>query len=285
MRAIVVLAELWAASEIVLLTGPLRGAALIYAIVALALFFCCALTYLVTLPPRSARDAPITRQLLPLQLALTLLVVALTGWMLALHAHALAFAPPLWSSINRHLGAALAAVAPGGLGPPLLNFAEYAVLPLVLLALLRVPFAKMGLGGFTRGSAAAAAIWLLLPLFAVAYAILYADTSVALVGRRFLSSFFSSGFSQEFLFRGALFGRLRALMPTQWAAFLQAIAFGLWHFGADVARGHGIVPALALMVPAQAAFAYAMAILVRRSGNLAIPVVLHTTIDTLRSVV
>ncbi len=285
MRAIVVLAELWAASEIILLTGPLRGSALFYAIVALALFFCCALTYLVTLPPRSARDAPITRHLLPLQLALTLLVIALTGWTLAVHAHALAVAPPLRASINRHLDSALAAVAPGDLGPALLNFAEYAALPLALLALLRVPLAKMGLGSFNRGSAASAAIWLVLPFFAVAYAILYADTSVALVGRRFLSSFFSSGFSEEFLFRGALFGRLRAFMPTQWAALSQAIVFSLWHFGTDVARGHGIVPAFALMVPAQAAFAYAMAILVRRSGNLAIPALLHTTIDTLRSVV
>lgn len=285
MRAVVVLAELWAASEIVLLTGPLRGATLLYAVVALVLFFCCALTYLVTLPARSEGDAPLTHHLLPLQLALLLLVIALTGWMAAVHTHALAFAPPLWSSLDRHLEAALAAFAPGTLAPALRNFAEYAVLPLVILALLRVPLATMGLGGFATGSLSAAGIWLVLPLLAIAYVTLYVGTSAALVGQQLIWSFFSSGFSEEFLFRGALLGRLRAFMPAQWAALSQAILFGMWHFGADAARAHGVVPAIALMVPAQAVFAYAMAVVVRRTGNLAIPVVLHTTLDALRAVI
>ncbi len=285
MRAILVLAELWAASEIILLTGPLRGDALLYAVFAAFLVFCCALTYLVTFPPHVPRDAPIVRHLLPLQLGALLLVIALTGWMLALRAHAIAVPPPLWSSIDRHLGSWLAIVAPGDLAPAMRSFAEEVLLVLVLLALLRVPLAKMGLGGFTRGSWSSAAIWLVLPLLAVAYTILYADVSAAIVGRRLIYAFFSTGFSEEFLFRGALFGRLRSFMPAQWAAFAQALLFALWRYGDDVAHAHNVALAFALLIPAQAAFGYAMAILARRTGNLAVPALVHTTIAAARALI
>ncbi len=284
MQAFVVLAELWAASEIILLTSPLRGDALLYACVGAFLVFCCALTYLVTSPPHRERDASITHHLLPLQLMLLLLLVALTGWTLAVRGHVTTDAPPLWTSIDRHLGVWLRHVAPAGLGGALQDFSEYALLPLAMLAALRVPLTNMGLGGFARGSLAAAAIWLLLPLAALAYVLLYADAPAALLGKRLIYSFFASGFSEEFLFRGALFGRLRSCMPAQWAALAQALLFGLWRLGSDFAHAHGIVPALALVVPAQAAFGYAMAILVRRTGNLAIPALLHTVVDALRGV-
>lgn len=282
MRALIVLAELWAASEIILLAGRHVDDALRYALVGIFLLVCCALSFLVTYPPRSAGASAMERALVPLQLVIVLAIVGVTGWAIAAHSH-LAAAPPLWSSLSRHLDAALAAVTPGNLGAALATFAEYALLPLVLLALLRVPLAKMGLAGFARGSAAAAAIWLVLPLFALAYVVLYADASLALAGRRLLYSFFESGFSEEFLFRGALFGRLRAVMPAQWAALTQAILFGVWRLGTNAAHAHGLVPALALVVPAQAAFGYAMAMLVRRTGNLAIPTLFHTIVDTVQT--
>jgi membrane protease YdiL (CAAX protease family) len=285
MRAILLLAELWAASEIILLTGPLRGEALVYAAFAAFLLFCCALTYLVTFPPHVPHDAPVARQLLPLQLGALLLIIALTGWTLALHAHAIAVEPPLWSSIDRHLGTWFAAVAPSDLGPAMRSFAEEVLLVLVVLALLRVPLAKMGLGGFAPGSWSAAGIWLVLPFLAVAYTILYADVSAAFVGRRLIHAFFSTGFSEEFLFRGALFGRLRSFMPAQWAAFAQALAFALWRFGDNVAHSHNAALAFALLIPAQAAFGYAMAMLVRRTGNLASPALVHTTLAAVRELV
>ncbi len=285
MRALIVLAELWVASEIILLAGPLRGDALAFGILAVFLLCCCALTYLVTHPRRGERDAPVTRYLLPIQLALVLAVIALTGWELAARAHASAEAPPLWASIEHHLTASLTAIAPDGLATALASFVECALVPLVLLALLRVPFASMGLGNFTKGSARAAAIWLILPTLAIGAVLLYAGTTPALFGRRLLSGFFATGFSQEFLFRGALFGRLRSIMPAQWAALAQALLFGLWRYGGDVARAHNAITALALVVPAQAAFGYAMALLVRRSGNLAIPALFHTAVDAIRSVV
>ncbi len=282
MQAFVLLAELWAASEIILLTGPLRGDALLYACLGAFLVFCCALTYFVTSPRRSEPDSPITRHLLPVQLLVVLAVVVLSGWLLAAKAHALIDPPPVWTSIDSRLGLWLATVAPADLGKALLGFAEYVLVPLAILVLLRVPLGKMGLGAFSRGSLGAAAIWLLLPFLAVAYVLLYADVSAVLVGRKLIYSFFAAGFSEEFLFRGALFGRLRSFMPAQWAALAQALLFGLWRLGNNVEHAHALVPALALVVPAQAAFGYAMAILVRRTGNLAIPAILHTVIDAVR---
>ena len=286
MRALAVLAELWAASEIILLARHMGGDALLYTLLALLLLCCCALTYRFTFPPRGARESTITRQLLPIQLALMIALLAVTGWTDALHAHVVAIPVPVWNAMHRALVAALGAFTPSALTAAFANFVEYVVLPLALLAFLRVPLAKMGLGGFTRGSAGAAAIWLIVPIFAIAYLVLYADTSIGYVGQRLIYSFFASGFSEEFLFRGALFGRLRSFMPAQWAALVQALAFGLWRLGSDVAHGHdGIVTALALVVPAQAAFGFAMAILVRRTGNLAIPALLHTAIDAIRATV
>ncbi|MGH7738363.1 MAG: lysostaphin resistance A-like protein [Candidatus Tyrphobacter sp.] len=284
MRALAILIELWTASEIILLAQRMGGDALLYAVLGIFLLGCCFFTYRVTFPPRSAPDGPVTRNLLPIQILATLAIVALTGWTIALDAHAASRAAPIWHAIHAGLVASVSAIAPHGLSPALVDFGEYAVLPLVVLVVLRVPLRRMGLGGFTPGSARAAAIWLVLPLFAIAYVILYADTSAATVGRRFIFSFLASGFSEEFLFRGALFGRLRSFMPAQWAAFLQALVFGLWHLGTDFAQAHTLVSAYALVVPAQAAFGFAMAILVRRTGNLAIPVLLHTTIATIRSV-
>jgi membrane protease YdiL (CAAX protease family) len=282
-RALVVLAELWAGSEIILLASPQRSDALPYAFLAAFLLGCCALTFVVTYPRRGERDAPATRRLLPLQLAVVLVIVAATGWSIAARAHELAPALPLWASADRHLLALLDAFSPRGLGAAFTAFAECAVLPLVALVLLRVPLRSMGLGGFAKGSASAAAIWLVVPFFALAYVVLYADTSLALVARRLLYGFFATGFSEEFLFRGALFGRLRSVMPAQWAALTQAIVFGLWHVGSDVARTHNAITALALVVPAQAAFGYAMALLVRRSGNLAVPAIFHTAVDAIRA--
>lgn len=283
MRALIVLTELWVASEIVLTMGPLRDAASGFAVFGLFLGLCCALTFLVTYPRHRERDAPMTRQLLPVQLAVVLAIVALTGWTIAART-GVTHAPPLWGSIDRHLALMLRAVAAPGLADALRTFAECALLPLVLLLALRVPWHALGLGAFTRGSAKAAAIWLLLPVFALAYLAFYADASLALIGRGLLANFVGGGFSEELLFRGALFGRLRSLLPAQWAAFAQALVFGLWRFGEHLARGHSVATALALVVPAQAAFGYAMALVARRTGNVAVPALLHTALDTIRGI-
>ncbi len=283
MRALLVLVELWAASEIILLVSPLRREALIYAAVAAFLTICSFLTFLATRPPHVPRDAPIVKKLLPLQIAAILLVIVLTAWMASVHAHVLRVLPPLWATFDRDANALLTRIARPGLASALRTFIEYTLLPLVVLAALRVPFTKMGLGGFSRGSGRAAVIWLVMPVFALAYVLLYADIPAASVGRNLVTAFLAKGFSEEFLFRGALLGRLRSFMPGQWATFAQAIVFALWHFGIDVTHAGGnAITALALLVPAYAVFGFAMALLARRTGNLALPALFHTAIAALR---
>jgi len=59
--------------------------------------------------------------------------------------------------------------------------------------------------------------------------------------RELLRNAFSAGFSEEFLFRGALMSRLTRVVPTGWALFAQASLFGLWHYGAATYAAKGNV--------------------------------------------
>lgn len=243
MRALLVLAELWVASEIILLLGPFHRDALLYAAAALVLCLGCVLTVVVTRPAPSVRESQVAMRLLPLQLAGIVATIAFTAW----------------------------------------RGSEYALAVVILLVVLRVPLGAMGFGGFSRGSSRAAVLWLVPALLALAVVTFWLGVPMALAGRRLLLAFLTQGFSEEFLFRGALFGRLRPLMPGQWAAFAQAILFALWHLGRTgiALGGTDAIWVLVRLVPAYAVFGFAMALLVRRTGNIAVATLFHTAIAAL----
>jgi membrane protease YdiL (CAAX protease family) len=91
---------------------------------------------------------------------------------------------------------------------------------------------------------------------------------------------FRNGFSEEFLFRGALLSRLRVIVPDEWAILGQALIFGLWHYGADVRAAQGnIVVTLCFAVTVQGVFGYALGFLALRTRSLAIGSVFHAIAD------
>jgi membrane protease YdiL (CAAX protease family) len=159
----------------------------------------------------------------------------------------------------------------------------YAVIPVALiLILLKVPVRALGLGSFRRGVLATTGLWLIAPIVTFVVLLLTGRLRILFLFRVLLSNLLQNGFCEEFLYRGVLLSRLRALLPGGWALVLQALVFGACHYGLDVTTYHGNrLDAAAEMIVNQALFGYAMGFLVLRLGNIAVPVAFHSMWDAL----
>ena len=86
-----------------------------------------------------------------------------------------------------------------------------------------------------------------------------------------------NGFGEEFLYRGALQTRLRVFLSPSWSIVIQALLFGLWHFGAN----HGIkgitstAAVVAYCILFQATAGLAFGIIFQRTRNLAACTLVH----------
>ncbi len=124
-------------------------------------------------------------------------------------------------------------------------------------------------------------LWVIPMAILLATAIAAQRYPVGDVGLRLLQNFFQNGFSEEFLFRGALLTRLRLNFSEPAANAIQAALFGLWHFGPIFYGTHGDFTAtLSLALAGQAVFGAAMGFLALRLGSIALPTVMHTLFDT-----
>lgn len=94
-----------------------------------------------------------------------------------------------------------------------------------------------------------------------------------------VSNLLQNGFSEEFLWRGAVLTRLKPLVGTTWAAVLSSIGFGLWHLGVDTTGGNYLAGA-AVGILSQGTFGLAMAIVFLRTRNLLAPTIIHILTDT-----
>ncbi len=163
------------------------------------------------------------------------------------------------------------------------NVLYYVVPIVVVFALLQLPFASFGLGRFRRGWAANAFVWLVLPVSLFVVALVSHRVSLGWMGRYWFANLLENGFSEEFLFRGAILGRLRVMMSNGWAIFVQALLFGLWHMSLNLGGPHGmnLLHAVAESIANQASFGYALGFLALRTGNVAIASAFHMLYDSL----
>jgi len=92
-----------------------------------------------------------------------------------------------------------------------------------------------------------------------------------------------NGFGEEFLYRGALQTRLRALLSPSWAIVIQALLFGIWHFGANVgSKGiTGTTAVIAFSVLVQATAGLVFGIIFQRTRNLLACSVIHVVVNCL----
>lgn len=124
-------------------------------------------------------------------------------------------------------------------------------------------------------------VWLSTPSILLAMDLIHGSYAWPFLVVNLCRNFFSNGFSEEFLFRGAVMSRLANVCPTSWALFLQAALFGAWHFGANMHGANGdLAIAVAAMAAHQMSFGYAMGFVTLRTRSIVIPSLFHMLFDT-----
>jgi len=222
-----------------------------------------------------------SRSLVGAQLAVIIAAIGLTGFG-ALSSHGIDFAPeiPLWAHLLQWTNRVGSVLGVGG--NQATNFITYALVPGAIVLVLRATLSEIGFARFGRGWFPLACLWLVLPAIGWVVALVWFHATVGFMIWQLLRNFLSNGFSEEFLWRGLLFTRLRAWLSDEWAAFLQALFFGAWHLGADLSDAHGNwLVTIATMISSQAVFGYVMAWLMLRTRNLALPTLYHLAYDSL----
>ncbi len=164
----------------------------------------------------------------------------------------------------------------------LANPAQYFFLPLSLLLFLGARFTELG---FSRGHRTLSVIglWCFIPVGVLVYLVVFGCLSFSLLGRRLLSHLMINGIGEEFLLRGALQTRLRALLNASWAIVIQALIFGIWHFATNFGSigmtGSAAVIAFCVIKTSTAGLAYG--IIFQRTRNILACSVIHVVANSL----
>lgn len=155
------------------------------------------------------------------------------------------------------------------------NFAGYFLIPFILLLLLGARLPDLGFG---RGHRVwrVTAFWVSIPIIFFILNILNGSATPIQLARMFFGNLLRNGFSEEFLFRGALQTRLKQWMSSDWALVIQALVFAVWHLGADTQfMGGDILQGLALGIASHSMLGLAVGIIFQRTRNLIAPSIVH----------
>ena len=159
------------------------------------------------------------------------------------------------------------------------NFAGYFLIPFILLLLLGARLPDLGLGKGHRVWRVVA-LWAGIPVIFFIINILNGSTTLIQLIPMFFGNLLQNGFSEEFLFRGALQTRLKQWISSDWALVLQALVFAVWHLGADTQfMGGDVLQGLALGIASHSMFGLAMGIIFQRTRNLVASSIAHVVIN------
>lgn len=159
------------------------------------------------------------------------------------------------------------------------NFAGYFLIPFILLLLLGTRASNLGFGKGHRVWQVVA-LWVSIPIIFFIINILNGSATFIQLARMFFGNLLRNGFSEEFLFRGALQTRLKQWINSDWALVLQALVFAVWHLGADTQfMGGDILQGLALGIASHSIFGLAMGVIFQRTRNLIAPSIAHVVIN------
>ena len=226
--------------------------------------------------PAEANERPRIR----LQVGLILLFVVLTGWTGLMFHDVTAASIPIWTPLVDALGR----LGDAWLGATtyVMNPVSYVVLPLAVLLLAGAGLRSLGFGPGHRVGRVLL-LWASIPFAFFAIAFASGQLSLGRLLGGFASNFLNNGFSEEFLFRGALQTRLRRLWTPAWAVVIGALVFGIWHLGLGFDNtGHaGLLPALASTIVNQAVIGLAFGVIFERTRNIVAPTIVHILVDSL----
>ena len=257
-------------------------------LLAIFMFFCVITVGITRTEHKPKVKLSRTRQgLLLLQIVVIAFFIGITWYTSMMFHGVVEHSPiPVWSPIIRafsNLGEKL--LKADIVGPPALaiaNTAKYFLLPLPFLLLLGARFSQLG---FCRGHRTlfVLALWCFVPAGLWMYLLAFGRLSCRVLIRRFLMHLLQNGFGEEFLYRGALQTRLRALLSPSWAIVIQALLFGIWHFGANVgSKGIADTTAvIAFSVVVQGAAGLVFGIIFQRTRNLLACSVIHVVVNCL----
>lgn len=190
---------------------------------------------------------------------------------------------PLWGDFVtwlRTLGEQTLSVAwVGGPGNAVANPVQYFVLPFLVLLVMGAKPADLGLQWGQR-TWRVCAIWLVIPVLTWGVMLAMGQLPAQTLARRLIGNALQNGFFEEFLFRGALYSRLRQVLAPAWALVGQALLFGLWHLDANLRLFDGNwLSALAWCVVSQAMIGLLLGILFQRTRSLIAPSVAHVIMN------
>jgi len=160
------------------------------------------------------------------------------------------------------------------------NVVLYVVVPTLVLLRVGSALPHVGLGKGNAGTFKATALSLALPCVILVVQIVrgtLAQSPAFVVVRNFLSS----GFSEEYLFRGLILGYLSRLMPFSSANFAQAVLFGIFHVASSLDESSPV--GLAAYLTATSVIpGYLLGWIRQRTGTLWMPVGIHTALGVLK---
>lgn len=285
-------AAIWVTAAIYLVAIG-RGYIVLWCLCSLAvLMFFCVITVGITRTEHKPKVnlSRTRRSLLLVQIAVIAFFICIT-WYTSLMFHGVieVRSIPVWSPIIgafSHLGKQL--LSADLVSYPALamaNPAKYFLLPLPLLLLLGARISKLG---FRRGhrTFAVLALWCFVPICLWVFQLAFGHLTFSVLSCRLLSNLLQNGFGEEFIFRGALQTRLRALISPSWAIVIQALLFGIWHFAANTAHfesmGINDTPTvIAFSVLRHATVGLVLGIIFQRTRNLLACSVIHVVINSL----
>ena len=172
-----------------------------------------------------------------------------------------------------------------GSAQALFNFAILALLPGLLLVAMGTAPRELGLTKSARGTLAATAGCLLLPIVFIVVGFARGSVTVVRLIGLVVHNLFSNGFSEEFWSRGVVFSHLRSIASDEWALIGQAIVFALLHTGSTIAEEHyHWVLIFANVIALNGPLAIALGVMALRGRSLVLPTIVHISIDTMAHV-
>jgi membrane protease YdiL (CAAX protease family) len=165
----------------------------------------------------------------------------------------------------------------------LANLVVYVLVPGAIVLALGARPRELGFSRPANGTLRAALFCIALPVAIFVWALAAGRLGAGRLAYILVRNLLSSGFSEEFLFRGLTFSHLRAFMRTEWALFVQALLFGLFHLGSSLNEPNLLVLA-AYLFALNAVPGYLFGLIALRTRSLALPVTIHTTLGMMKDV-
>lgn len=168
---------------------------------------------------------------------------------------------------------------------PLFNFGYLAVVPGILLLSFGASRRTLGLIAWRPRTSKVLVLCLLVPTVMALVSLWNGRVTLTVLLMMLVHNMLSNGFSEEFFARAVILSQLRAWLSNECALVVQAMLFAALHFGGSMADDSSRLVVLAMAIGLNAPAGLALGVLALRSRSLALPSIVHISLDTMGSLV